>query len=892
MESTLIILPFNHPTRKEENACDIVSKKLESLELKTLLFLSNIKTIKWETQAKTGEYFRKSVNKKKFSCVKETTIISQTGEQSIREDFLVLSKPVRIDSHNLQVEIAYRISDDTKKKTIIKEKDTRLVSFFPTEKVTYLNFLIQGPFKTTPNRENIPLEDRQNRLLINATSDLVADSIEIVKALGMLNVSFLETLPIDRNYLTELIYSEIYNKVKAKILSNKALLPTNNKKFATVKNALLARGKELPDILNSNDLKVLFHKSEWLDTSITADKTRLLREYLINDLQIKEVDFENFVANITENFIKRKTDSWLINFYKDLLKQQSLWEKESYYNRKGGILRRKPIIRLSDREHIEPFDRDGNIQVYLPGESKSKYKTVHESLMKDKHSYKFLLELGISPPDIFSEIKEFLIPKYSQENIDIADEEYYEDIEKLLLAFNASNTEKKEDLLSVLKEIPIIYCRDSVSGEQFLVTPEESYLPSYDLINYFEKFDRVYFISDEFEQKLPQRKTNLQEFFLTVGCENKPRRIVIDSTLTSKEKELLRKRNYESRISYEIHLLDYDIEGLSNFLINIDIEKSVVFWNWLLSHLQSFEYHDKQLFFYGEYKWYYYTAHFQKFESSFLKILKSSKWLYDDNNTLYYPQEVSLSVLSDKYNKTDKNVDVLADVLEFQPDEIKRIEEKTGKRVILMEEQEYEEYLAQKKGKEDTDEKWNPDVEPDNIPLKKENLNPSYIETKDLRGQDPDGVEDTGDKETDVDHEESDRKINSKHLKDIGDWGERYVKKYLQEEYENAANTKIVWLNKEDNVGKGYDFVVISEGKEIEYIEVKSKTDDSKRFVVITGTQWEFARKLYNEKEGDKYSIYVVTNAGTSNAKIQIISNPIKLWYEGKLYAHPVNLKL
>lgn len=892
LESTLIILPFNHPTRKEENACDIVSKKLESLELKTLLFLSNIKTIKWETQAKTGEYFRKSVNKKKFSCVKETTIISQTGEQSIREDFLVLSKPVRIDSHNLQVEIAYRISDDTKKKTIIKEKDTRLVSFFPTEKVTYLNFLIQGPFKTTPNRENIPLEDRQNRLLINATSDLVADSIEIVKALGMLNVSFLETLPIDRNYLTELIYSEIYNKVKAKILSNKALLPTNNKKFATVKNALLARGKELPDILNSNDLKVLFHKSEWLDTSITADKTRLLREYLINDLQIKEVDFENFVANITENFIKRKTDSWLINFYKNLLKQQSLWEKESYYNRKGGILRRKPIIRLSDREHIEPFDRDGNIQVYLPGESKSKYKTVHESLMKDKHSYKFLLELGISPPDIFSEIKEFLIPKYSQENIDIADEEYYEDIEKLLLAFNASNTEKKEDLLSVLKEIPIIYCRDSVSGEQFLVTPEESYLPSYDLINYFEKFDRVYFISDEFEQKLPQRKTNLQEFFLTVGCENKPRRIVIDSTLTSKEKELLRKRNYESRISYEIHLLDYDIEGLSNFLINIDIEKSVVFWNWLLSHLQSFEYHDKQLFFYGEYKWYYYTAHFQKFESSFLKILKSSKWLYDDNNTLYYPQEVSLSVLSDKYNKTDKNVDVLADVLEFQPDEIKRIEEKTGKRVILMEEQEYEEYLAQKKGKEDTDEKWNPDVEPDNIPLKKENLNPSYIETKDLRGQDPDGVEDTGDKETDVDHEESDRKINSKHLKDIGDWGERYVKKYLQEEYENAANTKIVWLNKEDNVGKGYDFVVISEGKEIEYIEVKSKTDDSKRFVVITGTQWEFARKLYNEKEGDKYSIYVVTNAGTSNAKIQIISNPIKLWYEGKLYAHPVNLKL
>jgi hypothetical protein len=163
----------------------------------------------------------------------------------------------------------------------------------------------------------------------------------------MLSVSFLETLPIDRNYLAELIYSEIYNKVKTKLLTNKALLPTSNKKFATVKNALLARGKELPDILNSSDLKILFNKSEWLDTNITADKTRLLREYLIYDLEIKEIDFENFATNNTANIIKRKSDAWLINLYKNLLKQQSLGRKGSYYNKKGGVLRRKPIIRLS-----------------------------------------------------------------------------------------------------------------------------------------------------------------------------------------------------------------------------------------------------------------------------------------------------------------------------------------------------------------------------------------------------------------------------------------------------------------------------------------------------------------------------------------------------------------
>ena len=67
---------------------------------------------------------------------------------------------------------------------------------------------------------------------------------------------------------------------------------------------------------------------------------------------------------------------------------------------------------------------------------------------------------------------------------------------------------------------------------------------------------------------------------------------------------------------------------------------------------------------------------------------------------------------------------------------------------------------------------------------------------------------------------------------------------------------------------------------------------EAKFLLEITGTQWEFARKLFNENEGDKYKIYVVSNAGTENAKIGIITNPTKLWKDGKLYAHPVHFKL
>jgi len=899
VENTLIILPFNHPTRNREEAFEIIIKKLNNMELKTLLFLNNIKRIQWQTQNESGEYKRLTVNKRNHYGVRETTIISQSNNLKTEEQYLVFEKPVIIEAQNHKVEVAYRIlSNKGKKRSIIKEKDTRLVSFFPTEKVTFLSFLIQGPFKTTPNRENIPLEDRQNRLLIKSTSELVAESIDTIKTLGLLNVTFLETLPIDQNYLTEIIYSEIYTKVKDKLLSNKALLPTNTDGFTSVRDALLARGKELPEILNSSDLKMLFNRREWLDTSITADKTRLLREYLINELKIREVDFENFASTINIDFIKRKTDAWFIDFYKNLLKQQSLWEKESYYNRKGGILRRKPIIRLSDRQHIEPCDKDGNIQVYLPGESKSKYKTVHESLIKDRDSFKFLEELGISKPDIFSEIKEFIIPKYSQPDIK-ADEEYYENIEKLLLAFNTNDPAKKEELLNLLKVLPIVFCRDSFSGEQFLVKPEEAYIPSEELLEYFKNYNCVYFISDEFDQKLPERKINLSEFFLAIGCENKPRKKMIVADLTNEEKVLLRKRNYESRISYEIHSHDYDIEGLDNFLLNITIEKSITFWDWLLICLNSFEYLDKKQFFNGEYKWNYYTPHSQKFEAKFLKTLKTSKWLFDDHYNYYFPQEISLSILSDKYNKNDRNIDYLVNVLEFQTDEIKRIEKKTGKKVVLMDEDQYQKFLDWEKGgiqndvEQNNDKKaWIPESEPENTKVAIEVIEPEIIETKDLRRQRPDNETDNSYESEEDEQDITENELNKWHLKEIGNWGERYVYKHLVEEYRNAVNLKIIWLNLNGNVGKGYDFVISAEGKEIEYIEVKSKTDDTKKLIEITGTQWEFARKLYNEKEGDKYKIYIVNNAGTKNAKINIISNPVRLWKEGRLYAHPVNIKI
>ena len=47
--------------------------------------------------------------------------------------------------------------------------------FFPTQKETFLGFLVQGPYRTTPARDNVPEHDPSNQALVRETAALLAD---------------------------------------------------------------------------------------------------------------------------------------------------------------------------------------------------------------------------------------------------------------------------------------------------------------------------------------------------------------------------------------------------------------------------------------------------------------------------------------------------------------------------------------------------------------------------------------------------------------------------------------------------------------------------------------------------------------------------------------------
>jgi len=908
IKNTLIRLPFNHKFRSPQEIFDITKKKLENLELKILLFLKNIKEIKWETPSSNGHYLKETKIIQKKPRVKRVKLISTNST----EEYLVIERPIRIEDKNLIVEVAFKLGKDEKgKEIIISEPNSKLVVFFPTEKVTFLNFLIQGPFKTTPNRENIPLEDEQNKIILDEIGKLVAESLNIIKDLGYLDVNFLNILPINPQITTqEQIYSVIYNKVKEKLISDE-LLPTADGKYTKPSDALLARSKELTEFLDTEDIQLLFSKKHWLDTNITYDKTRKLRDYLINELGVIEVDFESFARKITAEFLQTKSDGWMIDFYRRLLNQQSLWSERRYSK---GILRSKPIIRLENNEHIVPFDNNGKIQVYLPAETKSKYKTVKRVLTEDEESLKFLKELGLRKPDLYAEIEEFIIPKYKSEN-PVKDDEYFEDFEKLLKGYESIQANKKDEFVKELSDVSFIYAiKNDNPEEKRLLKPIQTYFSDKDLSNYFNGYP-VYFVSEELYKKFG--KERVKKFLKDLGVEDKPRRIKIEKVADLPQEEKFKLVGFTGR---DVYQTDYEYEGLESFINNITAEKSYLLWKLLLRSIEDLSSWQAEEFFKGELKWFYFSECRRTKDAIFTITLKQKAWLVDKNNNFKKPSEITFSELSDNYIKESPNIDILIKVLEFKPEIIDQLPEDYKKKLEIVKDipieklMELKNKLAENEEKsleEPREERWVPEVDPEAVPVRIEVVEPKKIDPPDLSDQ-ADKIRPEEDKETKEDTDKTEREDNVRVIdkKSIGWWGEKYVYEALKEIYKKRGDivetdfgfkvidnnkkeqVEIIWLNKYQDKGKGYDFVIKQNGTEIEYIEVKTKTKEGEELIEVTGTQWEFARKLFEQNEGEKYCFYVVSNAGNKNAVIHILRNPIKLWKEGKLYACPVKFKL
>ncbi len=405
--TTLFVLVFDAPGLESQTAMYEIAERLRNLTARTLLFLRKIKEIEYKLPDKPGGFYLrdKPVPRDK---ARQVTVIGQNNGQDEDESWLVFEREVRTPdgAAKVPVEIAFKLEANSKDRTesIARIKESPLIVYFPTEKSTRFGFLIQGPYRTTPSRDNIPKDDNWNTKLVEETALLLVDALQSLKKMGLLTVALLNALPIRiDDFPEDGMFYPIVEAVRNALLDQE-LLPTDDETFVSARNAKLASVAELRELLKHDRLKELFQSNndiKWLSGEITEKKeTRDLYDYIKTVLKIVEIRPETFAELITNDFLKapKCSDSWIIQFYNFLGNDKSkLWKKSD------SILRKKKIkfLRLEDNSHVIPFKTDGRPNAYLPSSSKTNFTTIKKNVFEDKGAEDFLRNLGLIEPGLF-----------------------------------------------------------------------------------------------------------------------------------------------------------------------------------------------------------------------------------------------------------------------------------------------------------------------------------------------------------------------------------------------------------------------------------------------------------------------------------------------------------
>ena len=666
---TVFVFPFNHKDLSKEQAFHLIEEKLNKIGSRVLLFLRNITEIEWKIEEQDeGVYLKDSKQQGQFA--QKVTVIGQHGNEDEEEEWLVFRRQIEAVNSSVDsfVEVAFRLKDDGKleKQIIQKTEFSPLIVYFPTEKSTRFGFLIQGPYRTTPSRDNIPKDDDWNTKLIKETALLLVDALQSLKKMGLLTVALLNALPIRMDDFPEDgMFYPIVEAVRDALL-DRELLPADDGTFVSARNAKLARGAELRKLLSSNQLQGLFSSKEtvkWLSGEITQDRTPDLRSYLINELNVEEITPDGFARKTTAAFLKKQTDEWMIAFYRFLNGQEALWRKGSgsLYN-PDGPLRKKSFIRLQDGTHVRPFNDDDLPNAFLLLADDTEFPVVKRDIAKDEKALEFLKKLELTEPDIVAEVIKHVLPEYSQSNSDISNDEHHRDMKKILHAYSTDSQKKKNQLTKKLQETSFIRAENLVLQQIEYKKPEQLYFKNEEVIKYFEGNKDAWFVSSEYDACFNNLFKDLGVHVAVYVKRRMPgwnRHVIIENSHGSHKRGL---NGFDP---------DIEVDGLKYALKHPTLEKSLFIWSRIAiensdcirgivesSSRKTYEDSKKQ----------------EKISHNFGRLLMDTPWLPDKQGNFHKPAELKLEDLPEAFVRDEKLVNQLG----MKKDVVAKLAEEAG----------------------------------------------------------------------------------------------------------------------------------------------------------------------------------------------------------------------
>jgi|GEM_PF-2343471 len=660
---TLFVLPFNHAETSSTESHGIIAERFRELGPRTLLFLRRLDEIDWQIDGGGfGRYLRET--QQKAEGVEHITLIGEErGKATMEEHWLVFSRAVRgeNDASGL-VEIAYQLqpTKEARRHQIRRTKDSPLCVYFATDLQTNLGFLVQGPFHLTQNRDNIRREDKWNKALAKEVGKLTADSLSKLKELGLLSVSTLDAMPLEKEpFETETgkLFLPVYDAV-LQTLKRHPLIPGMGKSFVSGMNGVLVRGRELADLFKPEQLKLLLGSDverQWISPDITDKKsTQRLHFYLRDAVGVDEVDADTLVWRLDDSFLQEQKVDWFGRFYRFLLKHQSLWSE-------GGGLRDKSIIRLADGSNVSPFDSDGAANAFLPTEGETGSKTVHPKLARGD-ALTFFRKLGIRERDAVAEVLEDILPQYESGEAP-AERKHERNLGRIFRALGDEKSPDHSVLVDKLRDVPFLRAENAKTGIQEFQAPSSLvYFKNSELNEYFNGQDDCCFLAE------PSLSKKAKDLVAGLGVGELP-------ALQEPPEEVKLRREQEIAPEQprkrEVECTDYHLHGLESVLKRVRklckaspkqaVRLSQIVWG-ILTRVADDE---DGRFLRGSLKWKRpgaRRAEEDTFDAYFVERLKEEAWLPNRKGQFRKPGEMQEQELPSGFERNRK----LCAALSFQ----------------------------------------------------------------------------------------------------------------------------------------------------------------------------------------------------------------------------------
>lgn len=673
-DETVFYFPFNKSEMPAEKAHSDILEKLKKLVFPTL-FLSRLIEVKWEAETETGEYTKKCNKQKRAGDISYEMIelYQQIGLQQTKEKLYMFT---RFIEENQFYSIGFFLDEEGK----LTPKQYSTFCFFPTKEATSLNFIHHAPFLLTDNREGIHRSKEHNIEMVKLLAKLSADSLLILKELGLINDNIFEIIPYkNMDYGNDGFFNDFYLKIKEK-LQIEEILPSKDNTYARKQNAYWADSPDLANLFTNEQLAELVNNknAKWVFVTIGRTKEKEITDYVDGgserswdrkepNLIKSSMDFENKIADlITRNFISTQSNEWLHRFY------EYLYERKSYQDK----FKTKPIFKDSQGNAVAAFEEEnGDLHsiLFLPiDEVNSTYNTIDSELLKNKKSKEFILAFGVKQPSLKDEIYNHILPLYDTDK-GIDTRPHFE------LFFKYWKEEgRPEEFINLIKNKSFVLYKTNENEKKFRGIACDIYYPTPDLKKFFESKPNAKFVDIDnyyrFIKDTTDKKT-LKEFLIRLGVRELPKEI-IQVTTDWNNNEIIKENKldfginiHNRRDQFTTRIKNIDIDGLDEILKNIDSEKSFLLWMYITKYSADYN----AIF---EYAITTYVTRKIKFPSLFITKLKTSKWLLSTSNILVAPNEITKNELSEGY---ESNLE-LESLLEFKPTfeltEIERIASK------------------------------------------------------------------------------------------------------------------------------------------------------------------------------------------------------------------------